>query len=378
MLSQFIRAHMESIVAEWETFARSVVPADSPMNIAELRDHAKQMLLVIADDLETPQTASEGSRKSKGHSDADEATSEGSTVDTPAQSHGTGRAESGFDISEMVSEYRALRASVIRLWTQEKGQLSHDDVDDLVRFSEAIDQALAESTSRFTSELDRTREIFLGVLGHDLRTPLGAIVTSAQFTLEAGNLPTALKMAGVIVSSGRRMTHMVDDLLDFTRGRLGAAIPVERAPLDLSEVLLASVEEIKASRPDTVVSLDIDGDLRGEWDGPRLSQVWSNLLGNAVDHGSAAGSITVTARGGAEEVVCSVHNHGVPIPAAELRHIFNPLVTSAGGTRDAEHLGLGLYIAEQIVKGHGGWIDVQSSAASGTTFTVHLPRSAGP
>ena len=373
-LSQFIRAHIERIVAEWETFARSVAPPDSKMNIAELRDHAKQMLLVIADDLETPQTTREGSQKAKGQSDADEATAEGSPRETPAQSHGTDRAESGFDIGTMVSEYRALRASVIRLWTEEKGQLNAVDVQDLVRFSEAIDQALAESTTRFTSELDRTREIFLGVLGHDLRTPLAAVVTSAQFTLEVGDLATALKMAGVIVSSGTRMTHMVDDLLDFTRGRLGAAIPVEPALIDLRKLLLASVDEIKASRPDTVVNLDMGGDLRGEWDGPRLSQVLSNLLGNAVDHGSAVAPITVTARGDADEVVWSVHNQGVPIPEAEFQHIFNPMTTNAARARDGDHLGLGLYIAEQIVKAHRGWFKVESTAARGTTFTVHLPR----
>jgi signal transduction histidine kinase len=372
-LSHFIRTHMERIVAEWETFARSLCPPGSTMNIAELRDHAKQMLLVIADDLETPQTKREGSQKAKGQTDAEGAIAEGSPRETPAQSHGTGRAESGFDISEMVSEYRALRASVIRLWTEEQGQLSPEDVADLVRFSEAIDQALAESTSRFTTELDRTREIFLGILGHDLKTPLGAIVTSAQFTLEAGDLSTALKMAGVIVSSGLRMTQMVDDLLDFTRGRLGAVIPVEPTPLDLRKVLLASVEEVKASRPDTVVNLDLDGDLRGVWDGPRLSQLWSNLLGNAVDHGSATGSITVTANGAADEVVCSIHNQGVPIPEAELRHIFNPMVTF-GADRAGDHLGLGLYIAEQIVKAHGGSIEVESTPEGGTTFTVHLPR----
>jgi signal transduction histidine kinase len=375
-LSQFIRDHMEAIVAEWETFARSVAPAESVMDIAALRDHAKQMLQVIADDLETPQTRSEGSQKAKGQSDAAEASGEGSARETPAQSHGTGRAGSGFDVATMVSEYRALRASVIRLWTDQKGQLNQDDVRDLVRFSEAIDQALAESTGRFTIELDRTREIFLGILGHDLRTPLGAIVTSAQFTLEVGDLATALKMAGVIASSGTRMTHMVDDLLDFTRSRLGAAMPVEPTRLDLKQLLLTSVEEIKASRPDAVVNLETSGDLCGEWDGARLSQLWSNLLGNAADHGSAVAPITVTARGLADEVVCSVHNQGVPIPEAEFQHIFNPMMTNMPRARDGNHLGLGLYIAEQIVKGHGGRIEVESTAARGTTFTVHLPRRA--
>jgi signal transduction histidine kinase len=375
-LSRFIRVNIEPIVAEWEAFARSMAPPNSTMDIAELRDHAKQMLLVIANDLETPQTNSEGKAKAKGHSDAEESTPEGSPHETPAQAHGTGRAESGFDVAQMVSEYRALRASVVRLWTQECGALNAEDVKDLVRFSEAIDQALAESTGRFTSELERTREIFLGVLGHDLRTPLSAIVTSALFTIEVADLPTATKMAAVIVSSGNRMTQMVDDLLDFTRGRLGARIPVAAAPLDLKAILWASVEEMKAARPETAIYVDIKGDLRGEWDGARLSQVWSNLLGNAVDHGAAATPITLTARGEATEVVCSVHNQGRAIPEAELQHIFDPMSSNPPELRRGDHLGLGLYIAGQIVKGHGGWIDVDSNPIAGTTFTVHLPRAA--
>ena len=161
-LSTFIKKNTEPIVVEWETFARSLVPVGS-MDVTELRDHAKQMLLVIAEDLETPQTERERASKAKGEADADH-----TTPRTPAEAHGTERAGSGFDVGQMVSEYRALRASVIRLWTKAKGSLEGEDVGDLIRFSEAIDQALAESTSRFMKELDRTREIFLGALGHDL------------------------------------------------------------------------------------------------------------------------------------------------------------------------------------------------------------------
>ncbi|MSR36310.1 MAG: HAMP domain-containing histidine kinase [Gemmatimonadetes bacterium] len=111
------------------------------------------------------------------------------------QAHGSDRADSGFTVEAMVSEYRALRASVIRLWTEENRQLDASDVDDLVRFSESIDQSLAESTSRFTDEIDHTKETFLGILGHDLRTPLGAMITSGQFILEVDDLATAHKMA---------------------------------------------------------------------------------------------------------------------------------------------------------------------------------------
>jgi signal transduction histidine kinase len=368
-LSEFIRYNSEKIISEWEAFARSLDP-DGTMDVEALRDHAQGMLTEIARDLETPQTEREGKDKSKGQSDSDE-----TGPDTPAQEHGSGRAESGFTFEQMVSEYRAMRASVIRLWSEATGELKKADIEDLIRFSEAIDQALAESTSRFVEDLDYTKEIFLGILGHDLRTPLGAMITSAQFMLELDDLnPTQHKLTTAIQSSGVRMTRMVDDLLEFTRGRLGVSIPVERGELDLEKVLRDAIEEINASRSDNPVILKTSGDLHGEWDGARLSQVLSNLLSNAVGHGSAGTPVTVTAQGDADQVAFSVHNQGRPIPQQDIKQIFNPLRRSPSASRDSEHLGLGLYIVERIVAGHGGTIGVESSEVLGTKFTVRLPK----
>jgi signal transduction histidine kinase len=343
------------------------------MDIAALRDHAKAMLKSIARDVETPQTSRESAAKSKGHSDADvDAASE----DTAAQEHGSGRAASGFSVAAMVSEYRALRASVIRLWIAGRGALDETDIEDLVRFNEAIDQALAESTVRFVTSIDRTRETFLAMLGHDLRSPLGAIITSAQFLQEIGDLsPQTETLASRIVSSGLRMNHMVDDLLDFTRSQLGSAIPITRTHIDLETVIRDAVEEVVASRPDTPVHLEITGDLTGSFDKGRISQVLSNLLTNARTHGASGSRITVKAQGTASTVIVSVHNLGSPIPRADFHRIFEPMSSVESKSRDAGHLGLGLYIAKQIVSGHGGSIEVDSEEAAGTTFTFKLPRS---
>lgn len=370
-LSQFILDNTEKILAEWEAFASSLGPGDT-MDIAALRDHAHEMLCVVARDLQTTQTKLEGSEKAKGQSDTDE-----KSPDTPAQEHGAERAVSGFTVGQMVSEYRALRASVIRLWTEAEGELTGSDVADLVRFSESIDQALAESTSRFMEDLDHTKETFLGILGHDLRTPLGSIITSAKFMVDSGDLPpTAHMLTGRIVGSGERMVHMVDDLLDFTRGRLGASIPIVRADMDLAKVIQDAVEEIEDSEPDSAVFLDVSGNLRGHWDSARLSQVLSNLLSNAFNHGAKGTPITVTAHGADAQVEFSVHNHGPSIPQDQFQQIFNPLVRTETESRDPNHLGLGLYITQQVVKGHGGTIEVQSTEGYGTTFTVCLPRHA--
>src|SRR4051812_33923991 len=151
-LADFILTNRAAILAEWEAFAFTCVPAAGSMGLMALSDHASEMLTVIAADLKTPQGDYEQSEKSKGH-----APPTGVVERTAAEKHGTGRAESGFTMDQMVAEYRALRASVIRLWTKEQGELRAVDVDDLTRFNEAIDQSLAESITRFTQDLDESR-----------------------------------------------------------------------------------------------------------------------------------------------------------------------------------------------------------------------------
>ena len=220
--------------------------------------------------------------------------------------------------------------------------------------------------------------MFLAILGHDLRTPLGAVITSSQFMLETGGLdaPHLVLTTGILRSS-RRMNAMVDDLLDFTRIRLGSGIPIERDAMDMATVVGHAVEEVAASQRDRVLSCDASGDLRGEWDAARISQMLSNLLGNAVQHGSESSPIRVTVQGSAHDVELRVHNDGPAIPTSDLHGLFNPLKRLKSGEPPSRHprnLGLGLYIAEQIVSAHGGTIDVSSSPAAGTTFTVHLPR----
>jgi len=372
-LADFIEANTELILAEWVAFAASTGPAGRAMSLASLRDHAVPMLKAIVADLRTPQTDAERTDKSKGHADSGP-----ETPDTPAEVHGAGRAAGGFTLGEMVSEYRALRASVIRLWTKQCGSLAGADLEDLMRFNEAIDQSTAESITRFMQELDQSKEMFLAVLGHDLRTPLGAVIMSSQFILDTGELKEPnLTLMTRIVSSARRMNRMVGDLLDFTRGRLGAGVPIVRAEMDIGAVAHQAVEEMTAAHPESILEIDTSGELRGEWDAARISQVLTNLLGNAVQHGSAKAPVSVTVEGDAKEVVLRVHNSGPAIPSSDIPALFSPLKRLGPGkasARDSSSLGLGLYIAKQIVTAHGGTIDVESSDAAGTTFTVRLPR----
>ena len=374
-LADFILANREPIMVEWEAFARTCAPASGSMDIAALRDHASEMLTVIAEDLRTPQGTREQSEKSKGNAPALDPNTK-----TAAEKHGAGRAESGFTTEQMVSEYRALRASVIRLWTKAQGEIVPADLEDLTRFNEAIDQSLAESIIRYTQDLDQSKELFLAILGHDLRNPLDAIRMSSSFMLETHELKEPhLTLTSRIASSATRMNNLVGDLLDFTRSRLGGGIPIVRADMNMGKAVHDVVDEIKAAHPRRTIQVDARGTLHGKWDCARMTQVLTNLMRNALEHGSERSVVAVHVQGDSKEVTIAVHNRGPAIPAEQLNGIFNPMKSqeatgsSTGG--QSGNLGLGLYIAERIVNAHQGRIDVASSEDLGTTFTVHVPRN---
>lgn len=370
-LSTYIRENTEEILSEWERFARGL-PGGETMDIVALRDHAKEMLRVIAGGLEAPQIPDALVDRAMG----DRGTGERRTS-TAAQAHGADRAESGFTVGEMVSEFRALRASVTRLWIRDRPRQAETDFADLMRFNEAIDQAIAESIIRFTQEVDRTRDRFLAILGHDLRTPLGVITMSSQSLLDFCELAEpAHTMVTIMSRSARRMNQMVQDLLEFTRTRLGDRIPLERAEMDMRGLLDDVVAEVAASYPRCDVRIDASGDLHGTWDRARLAQALTNLVGNAVQHGTTTSPILVSARGSAGDVAIAVHNEGPAIPRDELASIFEAMTHGGGDQkRDRRHMGLGLFIVDQIVTAHGGTVGVESSDSEGTTFTVRLPRT---
>ena len=385
-LAEFITVNQEAILVEWDAFARTRGAAGGAMDVVALRDHAAEMLTVIAADLNTPQGPAAQAEKGKGRApaarDGDDDTS------TAAAEHGAGRAESGFTVEQMVSEFRALRASVVRLWAAaraggvdgEFGALDAVASDDLTRFHEAIDQALAESVTRYTQDINESKEMFLAILGHDLRTPLGATLMASRFMLDTEELPEPhATLAARIATSSTRMLHMVGDLLDFTRSRLGGGIPIVRADVNVGRVVHDVVDELTAAHPRRTLTVDARGAHHAAWDAARITQALSNLLGNALQHGMAGEPVSVEIRGTPDEVVIAIHNRGPTIPAALIEGIFRPMKgrearANAAATGPLGNLGLGLYIADRIVHAHRGRIAVESSAARGTTFTVHLPR----
>ena len=371
-LSDFIAANNARIVDECEAFARTLGPAAEDMDRAALRDHIGQILVTIAADMKMPQTERERSEKSKGHAHA-----EAGAPDPAAETHGAMRAASGFDISQTAAEYRALRASVIRLWLGTSPTLGPAQVEELTRFNEAMDQALAETLLQFATAAAAGRNLFLGVLSHELRTPLGAIVGSAETLLHVANQHPQLRDASHrILRGGRRIRSILDDLLDYVHSGAGGGIRVLPQDVRMDELCTRAAREVEAAFPGSRIELAQEGAMEGCWDEQRVAQAVSNLMSNAVKYGAPDAPVQVTLDGNAAaEVLVAVHNRGAPIPPETLESLFQPLVRGAVGDPTGTSLGLGLFIVREIATAHGGNVGVESADA-GTTFTLALPRSA--
>jgi signal transduction histidine kinase len=373
-LSEFITSNLEAILDDWEQYAIQI-PAAKGMDKRELRDHAQQMLETIVKDLDSPQNAEDQQKKSEGN---DTQIEKNETGDTAAEQHASVRMKSGFTVENLISEYRALRATVLRQREKTNKTADRAELEDINRFNEAIDQAVAESVARHSTMIRQSQDIFLSILGHDLRTPLGAVTMSAQYLMQSNALESKhVKAAAMIYNSSKEMARLIGDLLDFTRTRLGQGMSIQAEETNIANVMRQAVAQAKAFHPDRNIVLTMSGNSLGRWDASRIGQVFANLIGNAIKHGAADTPIDVDFVGHTGEVVATVHNAGKPIPEDELPRIFEPLSRSAASSRAQRHdsgLGLGLFIAKEIVQAHGGVITVDSSQKAGTSFTVRLPR----
>lgn len=374
-LATFILANMEAILQEWQKFASTVLSARG-MDRKALRDDAEWILRTIARDMQTRQSRAEQEAKSK-----DTKPPRKNAAETAAEAHGAQRFVSGFDLNEMVSEYRALRASVIRLWTASCKADQVQLVEELTRFNEGIDQALAESIRYFAGQLDRSRELFMGILGHDLRTPLQVIQSSAERLLRAHADPRQQQRLGVYVrDSAKQMSLLLADLLDTVRTQLGGSLPLQLQDVDLSALCHAVAAQFQQLHPNRHLQCDTSGEVRGRWDEARLHQLLTNLLRNAFQHGAADSTITLSARIEKQAAIVSVHNEGEPIPKELMVHVFEPLRRGDSQQHgvDTFSMGLGLYIASTIAQAHQGALTVESTRDHGTTFTARLPLAPLP
>ncbi|MEP0908484.1 HAMP domain-containing histidine kinase [Leptolyngbya subtilissima ST-M1] len=375
-LADFILGNVELILSEWETFARSLAPGGKMTKLA-LRNDAEAMLRATARDMQSGQTLAQQASKSKGRGGAVGEESNG--LDHASVLHGVARMGSGFDIMEVISEYRALRASVLRLWTESHSQFDINDVNDITRFNESIDQSLAAAVGSYTHRVEQSRRMFLAILGHDLRSPLNSISMAAQLiSRTSGEHPASPRALSVIKTNTEAVTRLICDLLDFASTGQGNRMPLTRELVDIKLLCRQVFEEFCVAHPQRTLRFHSDGNLTCDGDAARLRQVVSNLMGNAIQHGSGEGPVDLSLTSEGATVVLSVHNEGLPIPLEMVDIIFDPLtrhtLPESTAQRVPGSVGLGLYIVREIVVAHGGTVEVTSTAEEGTTFTVRLPQ----
>lgn len=387
-LSAFIKQHKESIVQNWEDFARTISPPSLTMDSAGLRDHVSLILDTIIVDLDTAQTPQEQSRKSRGEAPDANAPSH-------AQTHATERLASGYTVLQLISEYRAMRASVLRLWAVNSPAVMWSDAGDVTRFNEAVDQALAESVMRYASLVESTIQVqkiaeyelrqsnrhkddFLAMLAHELRNPLAPIGTAAQLlVMSPGNEVTVRKVSAIINRQVSHLTHIVDDLLDVSRITRGL-VELHTEPLDVKLVISSAVEQaqvlIEARHHQLILKLGATPAFV-EGDKTRLVQVLSNLLNNAAKYTQDNGEIVLSLDVREDHVQLAVSDNGSGIAPDLMSHIFE-LFTQADRTLDRAQggLGLGLSLVKNIVALHGGEVEAKSEGlGKGSVFTIKLP-----
>lgn len=371
-LADFIEANIPALVDDWAEYAVAISQEESQLSERQLRNSAADILTAIAADMREPQSAMQQQSKSRGENRAPQ-----SRFNQVARLHAEDRLSHAFGINDVVAEFRALRATVLRRW-QVASPASALAFQQMIRFNEAIDQVLAESVRHYTQRTERIRDLFAGVLAHDLRSPLGAILNSSDVLLrDEGLSPASIKALSFVQRGAMRMKQMLEDLLIFTRARLGDMPPLGLTPQSMGRICSDAADEVRASYPNALIDLRLEGDLRGRWDGGRIGQLIVNLLVNAVRYGS--GPVVLDARGHDEQVIVVVANEGNPIPERALPTLFDPLTRANSPDRSgmAAGMGLGLYICRCIASAHQGTIKVESSER-GTCFTVQIPCSPSP
>jgi len=235
---------------------------------------------------------------------------------------------------------------------------------------------LADQRRRVTQAL-RLNELFVGILGHDLRNPLGAMIAGTELLALQLTDDKHQRTLSRMTSAGRRMTEMIEQLLDLTRARLGGGLGFVRArkPLDVRELVQRALDELRASHRGRNLVLEATSDCTTSGDPERLLQLFSNLASNALTHGAPSGTVAVRVAGGSRDVVVEICNDGV-IPAERLATLFEPFRREPKDAARSTGLGLGLFICQQIALAHGGDIAVASAPDTGTVVTVRLPRIA--
>jgi signal transduction histidine kinase len=359
-LAEFILVRRGEVVRRWTAFAATLHPGGGDATDLVLADHVDDLIDAIAHELEMSRTSGV------------------TLLETAARIHTAERVREGYRLQQIVAEYRALRTGLVQMWRERAEPRSPAGDDMLDRMNDLFDDVIQASVEVHAIEIQRARELLLGTLGHDLRNPLNsismrtAVLARMELPREAQDMLAPMRGASV------RMGQLIGDLLDVTRVSLGSGLDLHRVAANLATLCAQSMEEVQAAYSSNLVRVFSTGDLRGFWDTTRIYQALTNLLGNAVQHGKPLAPITVTLTGEESTVTCAIQNWGPTISAEMLARIFEPMlrVQAQAATQPAstDSIGLGLYIAREIVAAHGGTLGVTSTDVAGTVFTMRLDR----
>lgn len=366
-LAAFIRRNRQRIVDEWFETVRQL-PSSHALPPEVVRDHIPEFLERLADAVESHDTTA-------------------LLLRGLPNLHAALRVREGYDLRQVIAEYRTLRSVISRLYGVE-GDISDASCpkfQPLSVMNAALDLAIADAVDQYSIDQGKAREMFIGMLGHDLRAPLSAIAFAAGTLWERrdGLDARTVKTAARIGASAKRMDRMIRDLLDFARGRLGTGFPIVPAPIDARAVIADTVNEIAQAHPERAIECrGGDGDFHVRWDGDRVAQAIANLVSNAVVHGTDP--VVIEPADQRDWITIEVRNGG-EIPPQILPKIFAPFTQQgpdrrhdgvhAGPERRRGHLGLGLYIVQEVATAHGGRVTAESSDGH-TTFRMILPREA--
>ncbi len=381
-LWQFIDSNREPILAEWESFARTMLPAAASMDVTALRDHAESMLQAIANDMRADESEEERTEKSKG-----QRPDSAPAVTQAAREHAKGRFADLFSMNQLVAEYRALRASVTRLWTTRMDAADRAALDELTRFNASIDQALGVSIAEYSSAVeralrvhDRRKDEFLAILAHELRNPLAPISVAARIAKSPEVTDAQLRWShDVIDRQVQQMARLLDDLMDVSRITAGK-LELRIAPVDLAAIIDMALEtaspfldarghRLSVALPKNAVHLEADA--------LRLAQVFANLLINAAKYSEPNGQIDLSACVDGSFVVVRVRDSGIGIEPAMLGRIFEMFSQATTTLNRAQGgLGIGLAVGKGLVELHGGSITALSEGLGrGSEFIVRLPTA---
>lgn len=355
-VSEFLRSDADAIIQAWLGRVRRDVDEARAMSRPALIDHLPEFLPALAHWIEGDIAAARRG------------------FERLAEGHALQRLGHGMTLEALTEEYAVLREVILEhlLALPNTPEIRNQ----LMRLNVGMDQAVHESVRRYARRRDEIRERFIGILGHDLRSPLTAITMAAEAMVrDDDTAPRYLALGARILRGTTRMQEMVEQLLAFAQGHLGGGIPAEPVPGDMGELARGAFDEVASAFPDRDIQLVATGDLRGAWDPARVHQALTNLLANAVNHGDDPIEISVRADGD-DFVITEVANRGAPIATDALPTLFDPFrrVVDRGGPRKAG-LGLGLFIVNQIALAHGATIDVASDAETGTRFVLRWPRT---